>query len=403
MPNDLTPLPPTGRPLSSSQSGPAQALACNLFDPAGLGPLPSVPLIPEATRRKRHVFVETDTRFRQAARFLADLWRRDRKLPIGTYTDGNGQTRKLGSRLTPKAGEQGTNFMDSELLPVVNRALIYRELGAVYELDRLKTNLIASQTLVFNAFGPLARDPALATRFMAELLPGVMDQVTHVLFETSPGRGDPRFTADGTAFDLALIGRASSGQRVYCAAEIKYTESGHEPVPRFTGRFDQIAPTCGLFVDPYDPKLRTNPVQQSFRQLCLAATVLDQGLADQALLLFVAPQHNHLAQASAHAVRRHLVDPDHGRVPFVPITLEQVFAALAVAGLPGHARALHRRYTDFWLVDGELQLDPPPTTPAGARTTPASSTVVTPPPAPTQPRRKRAPRSRPSPRPKRAA
>src|SRR3712207_293734 len=178
------------------------------------------------------------------------LWREDRNLPIGSYTDQHGKARRLGSRLTAKAGEQGDNFIDPDLLPVVNRALIYRELGAVYELDRLKTNLLSSQALCFNAFGPLARDPVLATQFMAELLPGVLDEVTGVLFETSPGRGDPRFTQDGTAFDLALVGRTPSGQCAFIAVEAKYTESGHEPVPRFTGRFDQIAPTAGLFIDP---------------------------------------------------------------------------------------------------------------------------------------------------------
>ena len=194
MPNDLVPVPLSGRPLRSSQSGPQTAPALDLFDPAGLGPLPGAPLIPESIRCRRHVFVPTDTRFRQASRFLQMLWREDRNLSIGSYTDQHGKARKLGSRLTSKAGEQGANFIDPDLLPVVNRALIYRELGAVCELDRLKNNLLSSQALCFNAFAPLACDPALATRVLHELLPGLMEEVTHVLFETSPGRGDQRFT-----------------------------------------------------------------------------------------------------------------------------------------------------------------------------------------------------------------
>jgi len=141
--------------------------------------------------------------------------------------------------------------------------------------------------------------------------------------------------------------------------------------------------------------------------LCLGATTLDGGFADQAMLLFVAPEHNHLAQASAQAARRHLLDPDRGRVPFIPITLERVFAALAAAGLPDHARALHRRYTDLWLIDGELQLDPPPATPAATarpRSAPADTIgVVTPRPASSQPRRKPTPRCEPSSGEKRAA
>lgn len=373
MPNDLSPVPPLSGPDTPSSRPTLQPTTTpDLFDPAGFGLLARVPLIPKAIRRKHHVFVETDSRFRQAARFLQLLWRQDRDLPIGHYTDQHGKTRKLGSRIHPKAGESGANFMDPDLLPVVNRALIYRELGAVFDLDRLKTNLLASQALVFNAFGPLKRDLALATRFTAELLPGALAQVTDVLFETSPGRNDPAFTNDGTAFDLAFVGRTPTGQRAFIAVEVKYSESSHEPLPRFTGRFDEIAPASGLFIDPANPALKANPVQQSFRQLCLASTLLDRSLADVAMLLFIAPRHNHLAHAGARAVIRHLKDPQGGPVPFIVLTLEQVFAALAAAGCPDYARALHRRYTDFWLIDGELSLDVHPTA-AAPQPEPATS------------------------------
>jgi hypothetical protein len=352
---------------------PSPALRPEIFDPTGLGPIPGVPLIPEAIRRRHHVFVETDTRFRQAARFCSICGGRPRA-PIGHYTDGTDKVRKLGSRISAKAGELGANFIDPAILPIVNHALVYRESGAVYDLDRLKTNLLSSQPLVFNTFGLLKRDLRLATRFMAELLPGTFAEVTDILFETSPGRGDPRFTGDGTAFDLAILGRSPAGQRLFCAWELKYSESGHEPVPRFTGCFDRIAERSGLFVDSTDPALKRNPVQQSFRQLCLAQAVLDNGLADRAMLLFVAPQLNHPAQAGAHAFSRHLADPLNGSVPFIPLSLEQVFSAIAAAGLPDHARALHRRYTDFWLIDGELQLEAALVTPA--RAAPADSAAT---------------------------
>ncbi len=371
MPNDLVPIP-----SSSGAHAPSSlpALRPEIFDPTGLGPIPGVPLIPEAIRRRHYVFVETDTRFRQAARFLQHLWRVDRGLPIGRYTDSNDKVRKLGSRISARDGEHGANFVDPAILPIVNHALIYRENGAVYELDRLKTNLLSSQSLVFNTFGLLKRDLRLATRFVAELLPGTFAEVTNILFETSPGRGDPRFSGDGTAFDLAILGRSPTGHRLYCAWELKYAESNYEAVPRFTGCFDPIAERSGLFVDPTDPALKRNPVQQSFRQICVAQAVLDNRLADRAMLLFVAPQLNHPAQAGAHAFSRHLKDPLSGPVPFIPITLEQVFSAIAAAGLPDHARALHRRYTDFWLIDGELQLEAAPVTPA--RAAPADSATT---------------------------
>ncbi len=178
-----------------------------------------------------------------------------------------------------------------------------------------------------------------------------------MLFEHSPGRGDPRFTADRTAYDIVLRGRDATGARGLICIEIKYSEPGNEPAPPPHPRHTQIAhATPGLFVDPDNPTLTGGACQQFYRQHCLASAMLTAGLADTATLAFIAPTHNQSAHTAAATYRRHLTDPQTGPIPFVPTTLEHALAAIATAGLPDHARALHRRYTDFWLVDGELDL-----------------------------------------------
>ncbi|KQP40260.1 hypothetical protein ASF49_20915 [Methylobacterium sp. Leaf104] len=345
-------------PLPAASDLAASSAALALLDPSNLGTLPWVPLIPERQRRQHHVFVSADHRFKAAARFLQALWREDRNLAIGRYPDNTtSRRRRLGSRISMSAGGDGANFLHPCIIPVVAQALHYREPGAVYDVDRLKTNLLSSQPLTFNLFGLLARDFDLATRFIADLLPGAMAEVTDLLFEHSPSRGDPRFTADGTAFDLAIRGRSATGERVFIGIEVKYSESAYEPAPRCNERYATLAPTTDLFIDAADPGLVSNPCQQLYRQHCLAASILDQGLADHAILAFIAPSHNHLAQTAATTYVRHLHSAATGRIPFIPLTLERTIAALATAGLPDHARALHRRYLDWWLVDGELHLD----------------------------------------------
>ena len=348
-------LPPT----TADDITPLATAAQALLDPSGLGPIDRVPLIPEAARRRHRVFVPADHRFKAAARFLQALWREDRGLAIGTHVNRREphRPRRLGSRISTAAGALGANFLHPDIIPVVTRALAYREPGAAYDVDRLKTNLLSSQPLAFNLFGLLARDPALATRFVTEFLPGTLTEVTDVLFEHSPGRGDPRFTADRTAYDVVLRGRDATGARSLICIEIKYSEPGHEPAPPPHPRHTQIAhATPSLFVDPDAPTLTSATCQQFFRQHCLASAMLTAGLADTATLAFIAPTHNQSAHAAAATYRRQLADPQAGLIPFVPTTLEHAFAALATAGLPDHARALHRRYTDFWLVDGELDL-----------------------------------------------
>lgn len=331
-----------------------------VLDLSGLGAPPfHLPIIPEAARRRRHVFVPTDHRFKAAARFLQALWREDRDLPIGTHIDHANphRVRRLGSRISIAAGRTGANFMTRDIAAVAARALAYREPGAAYDINRLRTNLLSSQPLAFNLFGPLATDPALATRFIAELFPGVLTQVTDILFEHSPGRGDPRITADRTAFDVVIRGRTPTGARAFICIEVKYSEVGHDVAPPPHPRHAEIArATPGLFIAPDDPTLTGPACQQLYRQHCLASAMLTAGLAETATLAFIAPARNQLAHAAAATYNRQLTDPAAGPIPFIPLTLEHAFAALAAAGLPTHAAALHRRYTDWWLLDGELEI-----------------------------------------------
>lgn len=326
------------------------------FDPSGLGALPAVPLVPEATLRQHNVLVGTDHRFRAAARLLQALWREDRNLPIGLHQGRNGDATELGSRISAIAGNAGGNFLHPAIAQLVQRELVYREVGAVYDDERLRTNLLSSQPLTFNLFGPLKLDLAQATAVFQELLPGFIKEVVDIRFEHSPGRGSAHFTADGTAFDLLINGLTPTGQRAFIAIEVKYSETGFEPLPRFSGRFDDLARNSDLFIDADDPDLRTNPVQQLFRQTCLCQAMLETGLYDIGAQLFIAPRDNHLAQAMAGSYRRHLNNQAGGPIPFIAVTLEDVIASIATAGGREHAQALHRRYADFWLVDGELAL-----------------------------------------------
>ena len=315
-----------------------------------------LPLVPEAVLHKHHVYQKFDTRFRAAARLLQALWREDRDLTAGTYIRANGKPQKLGSRITTTAGRAGENFLSPDIAALVHREVCYREIGSMIDEDRLFTNLLSSMPLVFNLFGPMRLDLKLATRVLTSLVPSFTGTVTQLLFEHAPSRSNPAFTDDRTAFDAVIRYTTDAGRRGFIAFEVKYSEACTEPVPPPKPRYVDLSRQTGLFLDPDGPQLRTNPLQQLWREHCLAQTMVHNSLYEEGTFILVAPRFNHLVQNAAGAYACQLVEPGRGQVGFINLHLEAVIEALRAAGAVEHAGKLHRRYCDFWLVDGEIEL-----------------------------------------------
>ena len=104
----------------------------------------TIPLIPEDILRQHHCLEPDASRFTAAARLLQSLWRQDQNLPVGHHRSPSGETRQIGSRLTMSAGRAGANFLDPAIASLVRRELVYREIGALIDADRLFRNLLSS-------------------------------------------------------------------------------------------------------------------------------------------------------------------------------------------------------------------------------------------------------------------
>jgi hypothetical protein len=102
------------------------------------------------------------------------------------------------------------------------------------------------------------------------LLPAFTGSVRQLLFEHSPGRGNPKFTADHTAFDALIRYSDCHGRHGFVAFEIKYSESMREPIPELRPRYDELSQASGLYVNPAAAALRGNPLQQFWREHLLA-------------------------------------------------------------------------------------------------------------------------------------
>jgi hypothetical protein len=322
-------------------------------------PIEHLPLIPADVLKKHRVYEPLDTRFRAAARLLQALWREDRGLPIGNHTGEDGKRHKLGSRISEAAGKNGGNYLTPEIAYVARREVAYREIGAMIDQERLATNLLSSMPLTFNLFARLVQKPERADELLYALLPDFGGLARKTLFEHSPGRGDLRFTGDYTAFDAFLKYDRVDGRKGFIAIEVKYSESMREPEAKLRPRYDQLSETSGLFIDHAAAALRSNPLQQLWREHLLAQSMVDAGLYHEGYFITIAPALNYHVQSAVGSYRSHLREADEeNKVRFVNLTLEDVIEAIRRRD-PSHGGALHRRYCDFWLLDGEMELNAP--------------------------------------------
>jgi hypothetical protein len=86
--------------------------------------------------------------------------------------------------------------------------------------------------------------------------------------------------------------------------------------------------------------------------------MIDNGLYDEGYFVTIAPALNYHVQDAAEAYQAQLREPEDGKVRFVNPSLEDVIEVIRLSD-PAHAEALHRRYCDFWLVDGALEQNAP--------------------------------------------
>jgi hypothetical protein len=306
------------------------------------------PIVPADILDRFHVNEPYDSRFASGARLLQSIWRERRGLPVGKIKPEKGRRRPLGSRLTPEAARTGINFLTREIAKLARREAAYREYGAFIEEERLWGNLLSSQPLTFNLFGRAKLDRSLGSKLFRAVLPDFVAQLETIRFETSPGRGDERFTGDNTAFDVLAAVTTPRGTRGFIGIEVKFVESMKyraRPMPK---RVDQLADRAHLHRDPRASALRDVPLEQLFRLHLLAAAMLgDNGPYQEGIFVLIAPEANRDVTRAAEAYRGHLREEHAATVEFRQASVENCIKAIGEAGDAQLSAALHERYTNY--------------------------------------------------------
>jgi hypothetical protein len=124
----------------------------------------------------------------------------------------------------PLAEEQLLNYLTPTIRDLVRREVIEpaHNQRKLYSRPRIFDDLLSSQPLCFNLFGELAEDLNLATAVCRELWSERVSEVTAIEFEWSPGRADPRYLDNRSAFDVIVFHTTPAGGRGFVGIEVKY-------------------------------------------------------------------------------------------------------------------------------------------------------------------------------------
>jgi hypothetical protein len=286
------------------------------------------------------------TAFRRRLRYHQARWRDAHGHPIGTQPivprDGK-PSRLLGSRLPlDYARATGANFVTAAAHEAVKARLAVTEPHQMLDAQRLWADLLSSMPLCFNLFGDLAADPELADRAVRAWWPDVPGRVREVRFEHSPGRLDPAYLGNLSAFDVAVVLDLGGGASGILGVETKYHEvvKRELPKPERLPRYLEITERSGLFTPAAVEAVNGSELLQIWLDHLLVLSTLQHpsGAWRWGRFVVVHPAGN-TAVADACARYRALLVDDK---TFAAVTIEELLDAGALPA--STVAALRERY-----------------------------------------------------------
>jgi hypothetical protein len=290
--------------------------------------------------------------FQRRARVLQSIWREEQGFVCGEHRSNSG-SRLLGSRLSmPWAQETLSNFITTNIREVVRCEVCnpVRSMGKLYGKPRIFNDLLSSQPLCFNLFGELSVDLPLASSIVRELTEGRFPQVHSISFEHSPGRRDPRYTGDRSAFDVFIECSAASGGRGFIGIEVKYHENLIGPSGGHQTRYDEIAHRMACFAPEAIDALMSEPLQQIWRDHLLAGITREVDNYDDAMFVMLYPTENEHVRNAVTAYRRCLTDTSS----FSDWTLEDVTCRIRAHSAPVWNDRFIDRHLSFEKIETRL-------------------------------------------------
>lgn len=287
--------------------------------------------------------------FKAAARLHQARWREAHNYPIGTlpldpdtaHSDSSGkryEPRPVGSNLEYQfATRTLANFLDEGVKQSVQRRLASKQRHELLRKDRLFASLLSSMPMCFNLFGGL-HSLEQATDAVKAWWPGTPGTVSDVVFEWSPGRLDPRYLGNKSAFDVVFMLDLGGGRRGVVGVETKYHEHPTAVAinPARVKRYRDVARASRLFDESTIEALIAGPHNRAAEHAdarsqiwldhLLALSMLQHPVAawDFVRFVLVYPDANRVWSNLAEEYRRQIDDSDS---TFVATSLDELFVA----------------------------------------------------------------------------
>jgi len=289
---------------------------------------------PDKELRKKY---ETDyydkTDFTSNARLLQSIWRTENGFEFDKY----GNFLKLDF-----AKETGANFLTSGIFEIVKFEVNNKYIdGKVIQEPRIWNNLLSSQPLAFNLFGELKINKELATTIFKKLYPERnLKNVTAIEFEYSPGRKNPKYTGDSSAFDVFIEYETEKEKKGFFGIEVKYAEDLHDEPSTHKKTYETISSESGIFEMSNINRLKEKPIQQIWRDhlltLSLFITNNDYEIGD---FIYLYPMENMNCKSGIEKYKSTFKESIE--TYFKPLTIEKLVETIKV------------HCSDKWIIDFE--------------------------------------------------
>ena len=236
--------------------------------------------------KEKHCWFSTDkvvddaesTAWKRRARLRQARWREARGFPIGTQPHGQTDGKRVGSRLELSFAEAGgANFLTPGARDAAVARLKHREPHETLQPARLWADLLSSMPLCFNLFGDLTSNPDAAARAVQAWWADAPQGTVHVRLEHSPGRRDPEFLGNRSAFDAAFEIEQPDGKHAIIGVETKYHEHAKaeaRPKDDALVRYEQVTKRAGIFRDGWQAKVIGTDLQQIWLDHLLVLAML---------------------------------------------------------------------------------------------------------------------------------